>query len=221
MPIDRVVSAYPAKFFQSLLENVDAGFMKAAKLTEQNIAEPERVGTLGQLRHACTEEAFRGAAQDSGVTALAPHTEPAGGRFSLVSSGGVYLIRSNIQAHCGSPRPSRFRKQWALLNAWLDPVQLSLLETVEDPPSDRLCGMLVVSASGKFGDPTVPAFVGLGIPSADLSAWKFLRPLTEVLALYHDRETELRTPFEAPVEIKDQAVPKLKRRNQDGGEDKQ
>lgn len=215
MPIDRVVSAYPARFFQSLLENVDAGFMKAAKLTQQNIAEPERVGTLGQLRHACTEEAFRAAAQEAGVASLAPATEPAGGRFSLVSSGGVYLIRCNIQKHCGAPRPSRFRKQWALLNAWLDPLQLSLLEVVKDPPSDRLCGMLVVSASGKFGDPTLPAFVGLGIPSADLSAWKFLRPLTDVLALYHDRETELWTPDEPAVEIRDQAVPRLKRRNRD------
>jgi len=216
MPIRRVLSAFPVKFFQGLMESVDLGFMKAAKLTEVNIAEPERVATLGQLRHACTEEAFRAAAEEAGITAIAPHTSPAGGRFSLISSGGVHLIRSNIQTHCGPPRPSRFRKQWALLNAWLDPVQLSLLERVERPAADRLCGMLVVSSNGKFGDASLPAFVGLGIPSADLSTWKFLRPLTEVLGMYHDLETEQRTPGQAPVEIKDRAVPKLKRRNRDG-----
>lgn len=218
MPIDRVLSAFPSKFFQAVMEGVDAGFMKAAKLTEANIAEPERVATLGQLRHACTEEAFRDAANEAGISALAAHTEPAGGRFSLISSGGVYLIRSNIQTHCGPPRPCRFRRQWAALNAWLSPLQFSLLESLEEPPSDRLCGMLVVSASGKFGDPTLPAFVGLGIPSADLTAWKFLRPLTDVLAMYHDLETEQRTPGEPPIEIKDQARPKLKRRNKDGEE---
>jgi hypothetical protein len=211
-PIDRVVAAIPASFFQAAMEQTDAAFMKAARLTDQNIAEPERANTLGQLRHACAEEGFRAAAQEAGLAPMVPHTEPAGGRFSLVDSQGVYLIRSNIQTHCGTPRPTRFRKLWAAVNVWLDPLQLDFLIEVENPPTDRLCAMLVVTASGKRDDPSLPAFVGLGIPSADLSCWKFLEPLTTVLGMYHDLETRERTPREAPLEIKDRAVPKLKKR---------
>lgn len=212
-PIDRVLAAFPASFFRAAMEQTDAAFMKAARLTDQNIAEPERANTLGQLRHACAEEGFRAAAQDAGLAPTAPHTEPAGGRFSLVRSQGVYLIRSNIQPHCGTPRPTRFRKAWAALNAWLDPLQLDLLVEVENPPADRLCAILVVTASGKRGDPSLPAFVGLGIPSADLSCWKFLQPLTAVLGMYRDLQTQEHTPTEAPLEIKDRAIPKLKKRN--------
>lgn len=214
-PIDRVLAALPASFFRAALEQTDAAFMKAARLTDQNIAEPERANTLGQLRHACSEEGFRAAAIEAGLAPMAPHTEPAGGRFSLVGNQGVYLIRSNIQAHCGTPRPTRFRTLWAAVNAWLDPTQLDLLVEVEDPPTDRLCAMLVVTANGKRGDPSVPAFVGLGIPSADLSRWKFLEPLTSILGMYHDLDTTDRALNEAPIEIKDRAVPKLKKRNGD------
>lgn len=216
-PIDRVVAAVPASFFQAVMEHTDAAFMKAARLTDQNIAEPERANTLGQLRHACVEQGFRTAAQEAGLAPVVPHTEPAGGRFSLVGSNGVYLIRSNIQTHCGTPRPTRFRKVWAAVNSWLDPQQLDFLIEVENPPTGRLCAMLVVTASGKRGDPSLPAFVGLGIPSADLSCWKFLQPLTTVLGMYHDLETRVRAPREAPLEVKDRAVPKLKKRS--GSED--
>lgn len=217
-PIDRVIAALPSAFFRAALEQTDSAFMKAARLTDQNIAEPERANTLGQLRHACAEEGFRAAAQEAGLAPMAPHTEPAGGRFSLLGHQGVYLIRSNIQSHCGTPRPTRFRKLWAAVNAWLDPLQLDFLVEVEDPPTDRLCAMLVVTANGKRGDPSIPAFVGLGIPSADLSSWKFLEPLTTVLGMYHDLDTRNREPSDALIEIKDRAVPKLKKR--DGNEGK-
>lgn len=212
-PVDRVVDAFPASFFRAAMEQTDAAFMKAARLTDQNIAEPERANTLGQLRHACVEEGFRIAAKEAGLAPIAPHTEPAGGRFSLVSSHGVYLLRSNIQQHCGTPRPTRFRSLWAAVNAWLDPLQLDFLVEVENPPCDRLCAMLVVTASRKFGDPSLPAFVGLGIPSADLSQWKYLEPLTTVLGMYHDLESKARMPTATPIEIVDRALPRLKQRD--------
>lgn len=211
-PIARIIRTIPAPFFRGVLEQIDAAFMKAARLTDQNIAEPERRSTLGQLRHACTEEGVRIAAQDAGLVPLACHTEPSGGRYSLVSCGGVHLIRSNIQTHCGPPRATRFRKAWSALNAWLDPLQLNLLIEVEEPPSDRLCGMLVVTANGRNGNPSVPAFVGLGIPRQDLSAWVHLEPLTALMGRYHDLETAAVATKEVLVEVRDNAVPKLKRR---------
>ena len=210
-PIARILTNYPAAFFQSLAEQMDAAFAKALRVTRQHYAEPEWANMLGQARHACCEEGFRTAAEDAGMTAIAPHTKPAGGRYSLVSHEGVHLIRGNVQVHCGPPRPTRFRSAWAALNAWLDPIQLDLLRPVPMPSSERLCGMIVVTAHRQNGDASIPAFVGLGIPRSDLAEWVVLEPIQKLLARYHDVETKTHTPPEAPVEVKDRAMPRLKK----------
>ena len=105
-PIDSILNTYPSDFFRSLEERTNAAFMKAHHLTCEYYAEPEQVSMLGQARHACCEEGFRAAAQDSGLAARVLHTRPPGGRYSLVSYEGVHLIRCNVQAHCGTPRPN-------------------------------------------------------------------------------------------------------------------
>jgi hypothetical protein len=212
-PVSRILACYPASFFRSLMEQMDAAFATALRLTHQHYAEPERANMLGQSRHACCEEGFRRAARDAGLNPVTPHTEPAGGRYSLVSAEGVHLIRSNVQVHCGPPRPTRFRSAWAALNSWLDPVQLDLLRTVRMPASDRLCGMLIVTSNKRHGDPSVPAFVGLGIPRADLSEWIALEPIHKLLGRHHDHETTTGTPREAAIQVRDQALPRLKKKS--------
>lgn len=72
--------------------------------------------------------------------------------------------------------------------------------------------MLVITAHPRRGEPTVPAYVGLGIPNADLSDWLRLIAVTDLLAMYHDADAAARMPREAPVEIKDAAIPRLKKR---------
>ncbi len=211
-PIARILASYPETFFRSLAEQMDAAFAKALRITRQHYAEPERANMLGQARHACCEEGFRAAAYEAGLSVFAPHTKPAGGRYSLVSHDGIHLIRGNVQSHCGAPRPTRFRSEWAALNAWLDPVQLDLLRVVPMPSKGRLCGMMVVTAHGRSGDPSVPAFVGLGVPHCDLSKWMVLKPIHELLGLYHDLASKTHTPPEAPIIVKDLAVPRLKSR---------
>ena len=211
-PIDRIHESYPAGFFRQILEYADAGFGEAWTLASRHAEEPERANMLGQLRHARCEAGFRQAARDNGLKVLAPHTKPAGGRYSLVEGGGVYLIRSNIQRHCGPPRATAFRQQWAAMNAWLNPLQLDLLNPATAPSTDRMCGMLVITSHPRRGEPTVPAYVGLGIPNAGLTDWVRLIAVTDLLALYHDADAAARKPVEAPVEIKDVAVPRLKKR---------
>jgi hypothetical protein len=196
-----------------LAEHADAAFGEALTLVNRHVEEPERSNMLGQHRHASCEVAFRRAATEAGLTVHALHTEPPGGRYSICSAAGVYFVRSNIQVHCGPPRPTAFREAWAALNRWLDPVQLDLLKTVDRPPADRLCGMIVITSHPRRGEPSLPAFVGLGIPRSDLSSWYSLLPVTELVGRYHDAETERRAPREAPIEIKDRAMPKLKKRS--------
>ena len=211
-PITRILRTYPAGFFRQTLEYADAGFGEAWTLASRHSEEPERANMLGQLRHARCEAGFRQAARDNGLSVFAPHTDPAGGRYSLINGDGVYLIRSNIQRHCGPPRATAFRQHWAKVNAWLDPLQLDLLRQAASPSADRLCGMLVITSHPRRGEPTVPAYVGLGIPNADLSDWVQLIAITDLLALYHDADAVARKPVAAPVEIKDMVVPRLKKR---------
>lgn len=211
-PIARILHDYPAAFFRQTLEYADAGFGEAWLLASRHSEEPERANMLGQLRHARCEAGFRRAASDNGLSVFAPHTDPVGGRYSLVEGGGLYLIRSNIQRHCGPPRPTAFRRQWAEANAWLDPLQLDLLRHTRPPANNRMCGMIVITAHPRQGEPTVPAYVGLGIPNAELTDWVHLVAITDLLALYHDADAAVRKQAEAVVEVKDVAVPRLKKR---------
>lgn len=210
-PLARVLQAFPARFFAGLIEHCDAEFATANNLSKQHFESPEQPAMRGQIRHGRLEAGFREAASNAGLNPQACYTKGQASRFSVVGSEGVYLLRSNVQAHCGPPRPAHFRKEWAQLNEWLDPFQPDLLEHKQEPPSDRLCGMIVVSCRKNGGDPTVADFVGLGIPRSDLSSWVVLEPLTGLLALYHDMDARRHASKEIEVQIKDKAKPKLKR----------
>ncbi len=217
-PLVRLIQSVPAVFFQRTLEYTQDAFGEALALTNRHYELPERVAMLGQNRHARCEPAFRLAAQEGGMSVLTPHTEPVGGRYSVASSGAISIIRGNVQRHCGTPRATKFRRQYAVVNRYLSAQQLDLLEQRPPPSPDRLCAMLVVTAhSPRTGDPSVPAFVGLGIPRHDLSSWLRLLPLNELLAMYHDADAKVHALREPLVEVKDKAKPTLKRRSPEGG----
>jgi hypothetical protein len=210
-PVSRIIKAIPADFFKKWLEYADAAFGEALTLSRHHVDEPERPNVLGQLRHARSEAGFRRAAEEARLAVFAPHTEPVGSRYSLATAGDVHLIRGNVQIHCGPPRPSKFRKTWAKVNEWLNPTQLDLLRQVQTPSADRLCAIMVTSSNPKWDDQSIPAFVGLGVPRADLSQWVVLEPISALLGHYHDAESAAHKVVEAPVDIKDVAKPKLKK----------
>ena len=212
-PLSRIVETLPMDFFRSLEEEVVASFGQALQITNQRYEVPEQKAMLAQNRHALCEGAFRRVANMHGLTAYASDTTPKGGVFSWAGKDNIFLLRGNIQNHCGTPRPTKFRRQWSTVNEWLSPLQLNLLDETTEPSNDGLCAMLVVSAhKSQQGDPSIPAFIGIGVPSSDLSTWKVLKPINNILALYHDMETEKQAPREAFVEIKDRAIPVLKKR---------
>lgn len=216
--LSRMIKSLPVDFFRSIEEDVVVAFGEAQQITNQRYDVPEQKAMLAQNRHAFCEAAFRRVATTYGLAAHASDTHPKGGRFSWAGINGIYLLRGNVQTHCGTPRPTKFRRQWAQLNKWLSPLQFDLLEETTEPSPDKLCGMLVVSAHKEgYGDPSVPAFVGIGIPTSDLSSWVALEPINKILALYHDMEAEQQAPREATVEIKDRAIPVLKKRPDGNG----
>lgn len=211
-PIARLVQAWPETFFRALGEEVDAAFAQAHRLTAERIAPPERRGALGQLRHFMAEDGFRAAGKAAGLNVHVPDTSPKGGCYSVVERDGNFMIRSNVLSHCGQPRPTKFRRRWSTLNEWLSPWQIDLFDRDRPQPStDNMCAMFVVTVS-RNGDPMLPAFAGIGIPSHDLSSWIRLVSLRDIISLYNAPAEQK----DASVDIADRAVPKLKRKRPDG-----
>jgi len=206
--MDRLVATYPRDLVLDLQAASDAAFGEAHRLSNQFVEEPERSNMLGQLRHARLEAALRGCAARYDFKVSSPHTNPKGGRYSVVSEGGILLIRGNVQSHRGPPRATKFRKQVAETNRWLSPLQPDFYIHVPEPRRDRLCAVLVVAAQ-KGGDPSIPGWVGIGFPHHDLGSWAEIMSLNQIMSLYHDAATP--AARELPVEIKDRAHPKLKK----------
>lgn len=212
-PLNDIINKVSSDFFRTLEEQTVAAYAQAHQLTVSRYALPEQRGMLGQNRHAFCENAFRSAAKDSGLEIHAVETSPRGGNYSWVNCNGVYILRANIQQHCGTPRPSKFRKGWAAVNKWLECPQLDLLQDTPPPPKDKLCAMLVISAyKTKENKPSVPAFIGLGVPDSDLSTWRALKPINEILGMYNDQDTKNHKTQESTIIVKDKAIPRLKKR---------
>lgn len=212
--IRKMLATWPERFFRSVQEEVDAAFAMAYRLAVDKIEAPERKHALGQLRHFRTEAGFRAAAESASMNVHVPDTMPKGGTYSVVERGNIFLLRSNVQTCRQPPRPSVFRRRWASINAYLSAFQPDLFEEVRQPTTDeRLCAFLVVT-SNRAGNQEVPAWVGIGIPNYDLSAWHSLTSLTEIIAAYNDVDNS--HVNEVEVKIADRAKPELKKRKNGG-----
>jgi len=204
-----VVSRVPQKFWMYLEEETFSAFARAHLLSKTQFEPPEYAAMLAQTRHACCEEAFRHSAENSGLKVTSLETNPMGGRYSLCMADGLYLLRSNIQPHSGTPdKPTKFRSENAALNAWLGPRQLDLLEPDQQSlPAGQACGLIVTTSPRQGQDQSLPAFIGLGVPDKDLKQWLFLRSVDQLVSMYHDMSPKTQEPS---VTIKDQALPRLK-----------
>ncbi|OEO32229.1 hypothetical protein VW23_012600 [Devosia insulae DS-56] len=211
MPFDRLYRAVPEAFFQFLTEYTDAAFATAWLTATKTVAAPEVSATASQLRHALCEDAFRRAANEAGMDGNWYHTEPRGGRYSMSRNDDVVMVRCNVQKHMGTPRPTGFRKAHAAVNEWLDPPHPSLLEEIAPAPDDLMCAMVISTVEHRV-DPTVPAYLGLGVPSPDMRRWLFRASIVDLLAMYRDRSAP--TVGQPTVEVKDVAVPRLKPRKE-------
>lgn len=206
---DRVVPNVPVAFWKDLEEKITAAFATAHLITQKLYDVPEQVPQLAQHRHGLCERAFREVAANAGMDVSALKTVPPGGRYSLAQSQGVFILRANIQTHCGPPRASKFRQEMATMNAWINPFQPDLWRSVSPPPSDHLSGFIVTTSPrrSKQHDPSVPSFIGLGLPRDDLKKWVYLWPIEEVISIYHDMQP---VKAEPEIRVKDRAIPRLK-----------
>jgi hypothetical protein len=204
----RIIDELPSGLIRDLGEAADTAFAFAHRTAERTAAPPERDQLRAQLRHARLEAEFRQAAAEHRVQTACERTQPPGGRYSLIMTESVVLIRGNVQATCGTPRRTAFRRQFAEVNRYLSATPLELFRDVPTPPRDWLCVMLVVTAPPRCMDQSVPGFVGFGVPHHDLRTWMRLIPISDLMMRYHDVARPV--PAEPEVAFKDSAHPRLK-----------
>lgn len=204
---DLLVKELPRDFFLRLQEELQGAFVRARRVVDEVIGcpEPERLAMIGHHRHWFSEHALRNAAAGTGLAVRAPHTEPKGGRYSLVVTEKFVISRTKIITAGHSPKNPKFRRNLAQANRWLEPSQLDLFESVEPLHGGRIFGLVTVIAPKRGHDQSAPAFLGFGIPKSDFSGWHFLESLDKILAAYSGAES---------AEVPDRAKPRLKSRRE-------
>lgn len=185
----------------SLVDGVKAAFSKAER-EARRISEPERISARGQIRHWLCEEAFRAAATSCHLQNFALSTTPPGGHFSVIKTGNVLLGRANIIRRGQKLRVNKYRQVAAKRNAFLRPIQQDFFEPNVAPERGGLFALLVAFGPKAGHDQSVPDFVGIGIPTADLSEWHVLISIDDLLAMKRGDEITV---------VPDKAWPSLKR----------
>ena len=205
-PRNQITAAVPAAFFAAFEEETGEAYAEALRLTRAHFEEPEQRAMLGYHRHALGERAVRLAAGKTGLTAVAECTDPVGGRYTVVRSDGVRLVRAIPQTHRGLPRPAAFRTTLARINAWMDPIQPDLFRPTSSAVlTNQLTAMLIV-VPRRYGDLSIPAWVGVGVPRSDLSGWIVRESIDKLLSRY----AAVHIPPEPPASPKDNAFPRLR-----------
>jgi hypothetical protein len=209
-PLEWLQQAIPPDALFNLKAEIEDAFSQAHRISSKEFGPSERWPVYRGLLHSKLEEAFQRSLQDAGLEARQVSTNPKGGTFSLFESEGVALIRANASINCGPPRATKFRCAYATLNEWLSPKQASLFDTTTSTPDNRLCAMLITTLHKRPLILNEPMFMGIGIPHADLTGWRALHSIPDLLALHHDRTVKPAATRTAPINKTIRAAPRLK-----------
>ncbi|MCP5265724.1 MAG: hypothetical protein H6934_06415 [Burkholderiaceae bacterium] len=177
-----LAAQWPNTFPARLRERIDSAFYEAFRYAE-TCDEPERRRVLGQLRHYRQNEALRIAGSEAGMSVAAPHTDPKGERYAIVSNGPVRIGRTSVPARDNRPRVAKHRLLLAALNGRLEPVSGNLFEPGLRVLSDDGLGVLVLTVNpDRSESQSEPARILVGLPYSSLRGWHFLEPIEELIA---------------------------------------
>lgn len=199
------------------MNGVEAAYREAARRAQVDAGTPEYMQHLAHQQHICSEQAFREAARNAGYEPFAAHTNPKGGRFSLVRLPGLVLGRARIAKPGPKMRRAKYRRQLGVLNTFLDGYNLDLFQDVPKPDDSTLYALLVSAPNTDMDRVEEPAYVGIHVPTADLKGWLFREPLDKFVMSYFDQDDSGAETTDGAVP--DLAKPTLKKRVVRKGED--
>ena len=208
-PVKYLLSMMHTWYIRELKEQINAAVYDSSQYASRQYPGPAEPHARGQLRHHSLAKALSETAKVCRLPCTVRQTSPPGGCYTLVEIGRMSLGLGNVNHQFNKmPRKTKFRKRLAAKNAWLCPVQLNLFFRVEDPPEGEIFAMIIVSVDRS--DPMKVEWAGIGIPTPDLSGWVALRSLDELIRLGASPEFNEPGLRDQLVEIKDEAIPKLK-----------
>lgn len=204
-------------------ERRNSSWANAAREADARAASPGHLPQIrGQLRYHLGEAALGEAARSANVGAMPLKTTPPGGIF-IVARVGKFALVSVTSAHAGlMPRRSVTRKLLSQPNENIDP-QTDIFADDRAKPN-------VVTELAYFGclvaipnkrDPSVPAELAFGVPTANLGGWISWIPLPRLHVMLQQKvDAGGARPSQAGT-IPDAAFPKFRmpKRDQDAGDE--
>lgn len=201
--LDRITKALPKELFTTVLEQFDYAFHESYRRANERgtLFQPEQKEILGRERHWNLERGLREAGAAAGLNCDTPHTQPLGGRFTIVHCQEFVIGRAKVSAPVDKIRANKYRRELALLNSFISVKQTDLFTPSPVFSDQRLFGLFIAGVNRH--NPSVPAFVHFAIPSHDLRGWVLNQPVEKIIAAYAapERATEV-IPDLAKVTIK-------------------
>lgn len=205
-----LASRLPLEFVKRIPEKLEAAYFDAHANAQQRCAVPERNRVRGQLRHYFQNGALRDLAEELGIDASAPHTDPKGERYTRLVFGDIVMGRTGVRFSNKLPSPAKHRKTIAAVNERFEPKTVDLFDERATPASEGL-GVLLVTVHPDIGqDQSVPSHFVIGVPYSNLKGWHLFEPLPALIATYRLAEEQ---------QMNDMAFPTLKKmlRDAEGG----
>lgn len=183
-----ITESLPRELFTEMREAIDAAFYKAFRDVSEpgRFQKPEFREALGRHRHWECEAIFRGVGERVGLDVRAPHTIPHGGRYSLIHGKGFIIGRAKIDRPYDLLRATKYRAQFAEMNAFVSYKQSDLFIVTPEPSEGPRYSLFIAGADKN--NPSAPAFVNFAIPNHDLTGWLFNRPVEKVIAAFTKEE---------------------------------
>lgn len=208
-------SDIPGAFFSQVPERIDGAFASShRRATMDGRVLPEQMAyARGTDRHYAVQRGVVDAAVSLGAEQMTARIGTSRYPMSLVRMGGT-IIATSITDSLDNLRRSQARLELAKLNAALDPVQLSLLETEEDePPLDGYrFAMILVAKPHRDADQSLPGGIFFGVPTVSLRSWHFYQSMDSVRGLYEEADW-------AETPVADRRIPRLRAIRRSTGSD--
>jgi hypothetical protein len=159
----------------------------------------------GQLRYHSGQKALADSCQSVGLGAIPMPTTPRGATFTIARVGRFALASLQANDRKLLPRRSITRKIMSQANEPLDP-QVQLFESERVVTELAYFGCLISIPSKR--DPSVPAELGLAVPSAGIASWLSWIPLHRLHGMLQSRADGATGVSDAPsADIPDLAFP--------------
>lgn len=205
--------ALPARFWRGLQDRTRSLYPDMFNEVRNNprLNDSQRLSVLWQDRHFAMEWLLKHEAEQNGVPASDNMIPRNRYHFTLAGDGPIRVVQNYVRKPGSMPRPARFRRELASINAFEREPMLDLIEEEKplNAPSE-VTGVILSSPVGStFSEEhQTLGTLGFHVPYKDFSGWAVSLTFAEILASYEEPLTQV-----------DNVVPTIRRIRKTGDEE--